>query len=150
MKIIARDRKGVEHVLEGTEGWTVMEALRDAGLPITAECGGACACATCHEPGAPMMQEGRPPLAWGTPLHLDTPDDTVRIIMHGLAPPAGGLLRATRQGRLLPDGSPDDLIRGSSRDPSLFDTGADLDDGDPPDGAVEAEDEPALAGEAAS
>ncbi len=25
-----------------------MEALRDAGLPITAECGGACACATCH------------------------------------------------------------------------------------------------------
>ena len=30
------------------ESWTVMEALRDAGLPITAECGGACACATCH------------------------------------------------------------------------------------------------------
>ena len=26
----------------------------------------------------------------------------------------------TRQGRLLPDGSPDDLIRGSNRDPSLF------------------------------
>ena len=48
MKIIARDRKGVEHIIEGNEGWTVMEALRDAGLPITAECGGACACATCH------------------------------------------------------------------------------------------------------
>ena len=47
------------------------------------------ACAACHEPGAPMMQEGRPPLAWGTPLHIDTPDDTIRIIMHGLAPPAG-------------------------------------------------------------
>ncbi len=47
----------------------------------------------------------------------------------------------TRQGRLLPDGSPDDLIRGSARDPSLF---ADLDDEDPPDGAVEAEDEPVL------
>jgi 5-methyltetrahydrofolate--homocysteine methyltransferase len=42
----------------------------------------------------------------------------------------------TRQGRLLADGSPDDLIRGSARDPSLF---ADLDDDDPPDGAVEAE-----------
>jgi 5-methyltetrahydrofolate--homocysteine methyltransferase len=26
----------------------------------------------------------------------------------------------TRQGRLLPDGSPDDLIKGSARDPSLF------------------------------
>ena len=48
MKIIARDRKGVEHTIEGTDGWTVMEALRDAGLPIVAECGGACACATCH------------------------------------------------------------------------------------------------------
>jgi 5-methyltetrahydrofolate--homocysteine methyltransferase len=47
----------------------------------------------------------------------------------------------TRQGRLLPDGSPDDLIRGSSRDPSLF---GDLDDSDPPEGAVEQEDEPAL------
>ncbi len=51
----------------------------------------------------------------------------------------------TRQGRLLENGSPDDLIRGSSRDPSLF---GDLDDTDPPDGRVEGEDEPALAGEA--
>ena len=53
----------------------------------------------------------------------------------------------TRQGRLLPDGSPDDLIRGSSRDPSLF---GELDDAEPPEGAVEGEDEPAMAGEAAS
>jgi 5-methyltetrahydrofolate--homocysteine methyltransferase len=50
----------------------------------------------------------------------------------------------TRQGRLLAEGSPDDLIRGSSRDPSLF---AELDDTDPPEGAVEEEDEPAMAGE---
>ncbi len=49
----------------------------------------------------------------------------------------------TRQGRLLPDGSPDDLIKGSYRDPSLF---GELADEDPPDGAVEDEDEPALAG----
>jgi 2Fe-2S ferredoxin len=48
MKIVATDRKGAEHVIEGRDGWTVMEILRDAGLPITAECGGACACATCH------------------------------------------------------------------------------------------------------
>jgi ferredoxin, 2Fe-2S len=48
VKIVAIDRKGVEHAVEGTDGWTVMEALRDAGLPIAAECGGACACATCH------------------------------------------------------------------------------------------------------
>ncbi len=49
----------------------------------------------------------------------------------------------TRQGRLPAEGSPDDLIRGSARDPSLF---GDLEDSDPPDGAIEAEDEPAMAG----
>jgi 5-methyltetrahydrofolate--homocysteine methyltransferase len=53
----------------------------------------------------------------------------------------------TRQGRLPAESSPDDLIRGSSRDPSLFGV---LDDTDPPDGVVESEDEPALAGEPSS
>ena len=48
MKIYAKDRDGKEHVLEGRDGWTVMEILRDAGMAVTAECGGACACATCH------------------------------------------------------------------------------------------------------
>ena len=48
MKIIATDRQGKEHRLEGRDGWTVMEILRDGGLDIAAECGGACACATCH------------------------------------------------------------------------------------------------------
>lgn len=48
MKIVAIDRNGKEHVLEGRNDWSVMEILRDAGLPVAAECGGACACATCH------------------------------------------------------------------------------------------------------
>ena len=48
MKIIALDRNANEHIVEGRDGWSVMEILRDAGLPIAAECGGACACATCH------------------------------------------------------------------------------------------------------
>ena len=48
MKIYAKDRKGRDHVLEGRDGWSVMEILRDGGLDIAAECGGACACATCH------------------------------------------------------------------------------------------------------
>ena len=55
----------------------------------------------------------------------------------------------TRQGRLLENGSPDDLIKGSHRDPSLFgadENGPPLGDEDPPDGAVEEEDEPAMAG----
>jgi len=48
LKIFATDRQGKEHVLEGRDGWSVMEILRDGGLDIAAECGGACACATCH------------------------------------------------------------------------------------------------------
>ena len=69
MKIVARDRKGREHLVEGNDGWTVMEALRDAGLPITAECGGACACATCHvyvEDG--WYEQLRPPSAEETDM----------------------------------------------------------------------------------
>ena len=48
MKITVTDLDGKIHEVEGTVGWTLMECIRDAGLPIKAECGGACACATCH------------------------------------------------------------------------------------------------------
>jgi len=42
------DHEGVEHRLPALAGWRVMEVIRDWGLDIKAECGGACACATCH------------------------------------------------------------------------------------------------------
>jgi ferredoxin, 2Fe-2S len=48
MKILVTDQDGAEHKLEGLDGWRVMEVIRDWGLNIKAECGGACACATCH------------------------------------------------------------------------------------------------------
>ncbi len=48
MKIFVTDLNGKEHELEAVEGWRVMEIIREYGLPIKAECGGACACATCH------------------------------------------------------------------------------------------------------
>ena len=48
MKIYVTDPDGKEHALDAVEGWRVMEIIRDHGLPIKAECGGACACATCH------------------------------------------------------------------------------------------------------
>jgi len=48
------------------------------------------ACAACHEPGAQMMAEGRPPLPLGTPLHEADPRDTLQIILKGLTPPLGG------------------------------------------------------------
>jgi len=46
--IYVTDYEGTEHTLDGLEGWRAMEVIRDYGLPIKAECGGACACATCH------------------------------------------------------------------------------------------------------
>ncbi len=48
MFIYVEDRDGAEHRLEAPEGWRVMGVIRDYGLPIKAECGGALACGTCH------------------------------------------------------------------------------------------------------
>ncbi len=48
MKIIVTDYDGKIHELEAMEGWRVMEVIRDWGLDMKAECGGACACATCE------------------------------------------------------------------------------------------------------
>ncbi|MEJ0026315.1 MAG: 2Fe-2S iron-sulfur cluster-binding protein [Rhizomicrobium sp.] len=48
MKIVVTDRNGETREIEGRAGRTMMEILRDAGLPIAAECGGGCSCATCH------------------------------------------------------------------------------------------------------
>ena len=42
------DHQGHEHVLSAEVGWKVMEIIREADLSIRAECGGCCACATCH------------------------------------------------------------------------------------------------------
>lgn len=48
MIVKVTDQTGKTHTLEAPEGWRLMEVIRDYGLPIKAECGGACACATCH------------------------------------------------------------------------------------------------------
>lgn len=40
---------GDEHVINVPVGYSLMEGAYNAGLPgMEAECGGACACATCH------------------------------------------------------------------------------------------------------
>lgn len=48
LHLIVIDHAGIEHRVEALEGWRVMEIIRDFGLGVKAECGGACACATCH------------------------------------------------------------------------------------------------------
>ena len=44
----ARLPDGANCYLGALTGWRLMELLRDYGVPIKAECGGACACATSH------------------------------------------------------------------------------------------------------
>jgi ferredoxin, 2Fe-2S len=48
MKLLVTDLEGVEHSIDAMLNWTVMEIIRDGDLPMRAECGGSCACATCH------------------------------------------------------------------------------------------------------
>ncbi|MEM8633811.1 MAG: 2Fe-2S iron-sulfur cluster-binding protein [Pseudomonadota bacterium] len=49
VKLIYRDHDGAERTVTANAGETVMEAAIKASIPgIDAECGGACACATCH------------------------------------------------------------------------------------------------------
>ena len=48
LHIRVSDQQGGEHRIPALEGWTVMEIVKDAGLPLKAECGGALECATCH------------------------------------------------------------------------------------------------------
>jgi len=42
------DHAGEEHELQALDGWRLMEIIRDWDVPVKAECGGACSCATCH------------------------------------------------------------------------------------------------------
>lgn len=48
-KIIYVDHEGTERPIEASNGESVMEAAIKNSIPgIDADCGGACACATCH------------------------------------------------------------------------------------------------------
>ena len=48
-KITYIDNAGKERVIDVPAGWTVMEGAVKNRVPgIDADCGGACACATCH------------------------------------------------------------------------------------------------------
>jgi 2Fe-2S ferredoxin len=48
-KITYIESNGTEHAVDAETGSTVMEsAIKNAVPGIEAECGGACACATCH------------------------------------------------------------------------------------------------------
>jgi len=60
-KITYIEHNGTEHSVEVANGMTVMEGARDNNIPgIEADCGGACACSTCHVYVAPDWTEKLP------------------------------------------------------------------------------------------
>jgi 2Fe-2S ferredoxin len=62
-KIIYHARDGKVHEVEVDTGYTVMEGAIDNNVPgIVAECGGACACATCHSYIDDKWLETLPPM----------------------------------------------------------------------------------------
>ena len=61
-KITYIEHNGTEHVIDVPAGMTVMEGARDNNVPgIDADCGGACACSTCHAYIDPAWVEKIPP-----------------------------------------------------------------------------------------
>jgi ferredoxin, 2Fe-2S len=55
LKLAVRLTDGTRFEPQAASGFRLMELMRAYGLPIKAECGGACVCATCHV---------RVPVAW--------------------------------------------------------------------------------------
>ena len=70
MDLYVVDREGQRHALQAIEGWRVMEVIRDWGIGLKAECGGAAACATCHV----YVDE-----AWAGRLHPPTSEEIDRL-----------------------------------------------------------------------
>jgi len=61
-KIKYIEHNGKEHEVEVPEGWSVMEGAVKNLIPgIDADCGGACACATCHVFVDPAFEAKIPP-----------------------------------------------------------------------------------------
>ena len=61
LTIVGRD--GTQRTIQGQNGWTVMENIRDAGFDeLLALCGGCCSCATCHVHVDEAWSERLPPI----------------------------------------------------------------------------------------
>lgn len=62
--IVVTTRAGEKQVLDAEPDQTVMEVIRDGGIPdIEAICGGSCACATCHVYISPDFVGQLPPVS---------------------------------------------------------------------------------------
>ena len=75
-KIIVTGVDGSTNEVDGEEGLTLMEALRDAGYDeIQAICGGSCSCATCHVHIKEDWQTGLPNIEEDEQMLLELADN---------------------------------------------------------------------------
>lgn len=63
-------KDGSRYETPAAPGFNLMELLRMSGLPVKAECGGACVCATCHV---------RIPLRWQRRLPSPTEEELAKL-----------------------------------------------------------------------
>uniref|UniRef100_UPI0035CBE234 2Fe-2S iron-sulfur cluster-binding protein n=1 Tax=uncultured Sphingomonas sp. TaxID=158754 RepID=UPI0035CBE234 len=63
-KLIVTTREGERRELDGLEGLSVMEVIRDGGIDeLLALCGGCVSCATCHIYVDPAFADRLPPMS---------------------------------------------------------------------------------------
>lgn len=68
-------REGQEIALEGEDGLSVMEIIRDGGVDeLLALCGGCCSCATCHVHVDPSFADQLPAMSEDENDLLDSSD----------------------------------------------------------------------------
>jgi 2Fe-2S ferredoxin len=65
------DADGRRHVLEGADGWRLMEIIRDWGIPIGCECGGAASCGMCNVEVTDRWRDRLPPRSDDEEAKLD-------------------------------------------------------------------------------
>lgn len=74
-KLIVTLRDGTTQEIEGEDGLSVMEVIRDAGIDeLLALCGGCCSCATCHIHVDPDFADQLPPMSEDENDLLDSSD----------------------------------------------------------------------------
>jgi ferredoxin, 2Fe-2S len=68
-------RDGTETEVQGEEGLSIMEVIRENGFDeLLALCGGCCSCATCHVFVDPAFADRLPPMAEDENELLDSSD----------------------------------------------------------------------------
>ena len=82
-KLIVVNRAGEEQAVDGDNGLSVMEVIRDNGFDeLLALCGGCCSCATCHVYVDPAFADSPPAMSEDENDLLDSSDhrnDTSRL-----------------------------------------------------------------------